>query len=646
MSKSHRAFALIFLMIFIVSATIPIAFNSQPVTTVSLVEAPHATSATNYVVDVRVFNELLAFNDDDFEFTVLNGSTPLDNAWVRLFNASTMILLEDDFTDGNGEVIFYNLAPGTYKWNVSHTSDPITPDEIGEIVSDGPEAYVSTLFGNIDWDNDEDDLNSTIIDIEAQLANNLNFSIHFSVNDSIWAQLEVIDGRADFEDIPDGDYIWKLSVLDDPTYAGYLLDSGTLEANSTQKLVHQSIGPLTGNPDYYDIELFTYFETSFEPIIGALVNVTYKNGSAYAIQTTPANGTVLFNDLPAEYMNWTVTHGGLPVGLGDYYFNFSSASSDIRTPIITGPGDQNILLDAENVTITWHLEDEFPATIELFVDGNLNISIAWVNTTYDYIFNVSAAFNEFIIGEYEIKLVVYDQNLNFAENITILTIYEDVFPVIEGPEDAELYFTETGYSLSWNVTDDYLNKYTVMDNDEVFISGDINPDEPIIGISLDGLEIGVHNFTLFANDTSGNTANDTVVVTVMSDDIVPVMVYSPDDIYYSQGDININRNWTASDDYMNYYTIDIATIIGDTITTEEVVNAEWETENIEFDFAGLLSGTYDVTLTVYDLGGNSVQSTVRVVVTQAHLVTYLTWIAIGSVAIIALIAIIWFVRFR
>lgn len=646
MSKSHRAFALIFLMIFIASATIPIAFNNQSVTDVSLIEAPHTPSATNYVVSVRVFNEWQLFNDDDFEFTVLNGSTPLDNAWVRLFNASTMILVENDFTDGNGEVIFHNLAQGTYKWNVSHASDPITPDETGEIVSDGPEAYVTTLFGNLDWENDEDDFNATITDIEAQPANNLNFSIHNSTDDSIWAQVEVTNGRADFQDIPDGDYIWKLSVLDDPYYAGYLLDNGTLEANSTQKLVHQSIGPLTGNPDYYDIELFTYFETSFEPIVGVLVNVTYMNGTAYELQTTPTNGTVIFTDLPIEFMNWTVTHGGLPVGLGNYYHNFSSASSDIRTPIITSPGDQSLLFDAENETITWLLEDEFPATIELFIDGVLNISIAWMNTTYEYVFNASVAFNESIIGEYEVKLVAYDQNLNYAEDIIIVTIYEDEFPELEGPEDVEFYFTETGYSLSWNVTDDNLNKYTIMDNDDVFTSGDINPDDPVIVISLDGLEIAVHNFTLFANDTSGNTANDTVIVTVMPDDTVPIIAHAPADISYSQGDLNIIRNWTTSDDFMDYYTITVATIIGDTITTEEVVNADWETDYIEFDFAGLLSGTYDVTLTVFDLGGNSAQSTVRVVVTQAYLVTYLTWMAIGSVAIIALIAVIWFVRFR
>lgn len=646
MSKSHRAFALVFLMIFVGSATIPIAFNSQSVTTVTLVDAPHTPSATDYVVSVRVFNQLQEFNDDDFEFTVLNGSLPLDNAWVRLFNLSTMTLLQDDFTDGNGEVTFFNLAPGTYQWNVSHASDPLTNEAIGQIISDGPEATVSTTFGNIDWDNDEDDLNATITDIEDDPANNLNFSIHFSLNDSIWAQTEVTDGRADFEDIPDGDYIWRLSVLDDPFYGGFILESGTIEANSTQKLVHPSIGPLTGNPDYYDLEVFTYYETSFEPIVGALVNVTYMNGSAYEVKTTPTNGTVIFIDLPIEFMNCTVTHGGLPIGLGDYFYNLSSKSYDVRVPIVTSPGDQDILFDAENVTITWTLEDEYPDTIEVYVDDALNISLAWVNTTYDYVFNVSAAFHELVIGEYEIKLIAYDQNLNSVEDIIQLKIYEDVFPEIEGSDDVEFYFTETGYSISWNVTDDNLNKYTVMDNDEVVISGDIDPDEPVITINLDGLEIAVHNFTISANDTSGNTAYDFVIVTVMQDDIVPVIVFTPNDITYSQGDDNIVRNWTATDDFMDYYTITISTTTGDTITVDEVVNADWITENIEFDFSGMLAGTHEVTLTVFDLGGNSVQSTVTVHVTQAYIVTYLTWMAIGSVGIIVLIAAIWFIRYR
>ncbi|MGY5872347.1 MAG: hypothetical protein RTV72_08890 [Candidatus Thorarchaeota archaeon] len=639
MSRSHRAFALIFLTIFIASATIPIAFNSQPVTTVSLVDAPHAPAATNYVVSVRVFNEQQAFNDDDFEFTVLNGTTPLDGAWVRLFNVSTMEVIDDThFTDGNGETTFFNLPQGTYQWNVSHEDDPLTADAMGQIVSDGPEADVHILFGNVDWDNDEDDLNATITDIEDDPANNLNFSIHYSANDSIWEQQEVTDGRADFADIPDGNYIWKLSVMDDLFYAGFLLDWGTLEANSTQKLVRSYIGHVTGDADFYDLEVFTYFETSLQPLVGAVVNMTYMNGSAYGVKTTPANGTVIFVDLPIDFMNWSVTYLGLPIGLGYYSWNLSAVSSDIRDPIIASPGPQNFLFDAENATITWTIEDEYPASIEVYIDGVLNSTTTWTESPYDFIFNVSSAFNELIIDEYQVRIVVYDQNLREADDTILLKIYEGEFPVIEGPEDVEFYYSVTGNSISWNVSDDNLNKYTVFDNGEVVISDDIDLDEPVITISLDGLGIAVHNFTLYVNDTSGNSAQDSVQVTVKLDDVVPIIVFTPEAITYDQGATNIIRNWTATDDFMDYYTI--------TVDGEEVINEDWVTENIEFDFAGFEAGSHEVILTVYDMGGNSVESTVTVTVTQPYVMAYLIAMAVGSLAIIAFVMIVWFVRWR
>ena len=136
-------------MIFLASAIIPIAFNNQPVTNVKLVETPYAPSATDYVVTVEVRNELQAFNDDDFKFTVYNGSIPLSGAWVRLYNGST--LFDDDFTNGIGVVEFFNLPQGTYQWNVSDSADPYTNDATGQIVSNGPEATVNIQFGNLDW---------------------------------------------------------------------------------------------------------------------------------------------------------------------------------------------------------------------------------------------------------------------------------------------------------------------------------------------------------------------------------------------------------------------------------------------------------------------------------------------------------------
>ncbi|MHA1963379.1 MAG: hypothetical protein ACW97G_02235 [Candidatus Thorarchaeota archaeon] len=638
MSKTHRAFAFLFLVLFVVSIATPVAFNENLISDANR-DTSFETAATNYVVDIRVWNEFRAFNDDDFRFRVWNGSILLSGALVRLYNVSTGLWTgHEDTTDGNGFADFSNLPQGVYQWNISHIDDTLTPQKTGQIVSDGPEANVHILFGNIDWDNDEDDLNATITDIEGNPAQNINFSIHRTIDSSIWSQVEVTDGRADFTDLPQDNYTWRVSVLGDPTYDGYLLESGTVESNGTQHLVHQSIGPITGDPDYLDLEVFTYFETSLIPIVGADVEVTFKNGTAYDSKVTPANGTVIFVDLPVEFINWTVTYLGQPVGLGDYSFNLTAVESDVRDPIITGPDDLEVLIDTENVTITWTVEDEFPNSIEVWVDDVLNVSVSWVNTTFDYAYNVSASFPAFIIDNYEVKLVAIDMNSNFAEDIVSLRFYENVTPIIEGPDPVEFTFTETGYSLSWNVTDDYPNMYEVHQNDELFDNGTINPDEPVIEISLDDIEVGVHNFSLHVNDTSGNTAMHSVLVTVLGDTVDPVITFTPADIYYAQGDTHQVFNWTATDDFMDYYEI--------LVDGELVFSADWTTTIIEFDFSGLRLGEHTVTLKVYDLGGNMVESDVMVYVSASTASVYLTYVALLAAGVIVFIGLIWFVRYR
>ncbi|MFW9806229.1 MAG: hypothetical protein ACFFFK_05820, partial [Candidatus Thorarchaeota archaeon] len=392
------------------------------------------------------------------------------------------------------------------------------------------------------------------------------------------------------------------------------------------------------NPDYLDLELFTYFEISLSPIVGAIVQVTYKNGTPYDTKVTPANGTVIFIDIPIAFINWTVTYLGQPVGLGDYFYDLTAVASDVRSPVITGPSDLDVLIDAENVTLTWTVEDEYPSSIEVWIDGVLNVTTSWINTTYDYVYNVSASFPAMIIDTYEVKLVVFDQNSNFAENIVSLQIYENVTPVIEGPDPIEFTFTERGYSLSWNITDDYPNMYRITKDGEPFENGTINPDEPVVRISLDGLDIGVHNFTLYANDTSGNTATNSVLVTVLGDTTAPVISYSPPTIRYAQGDSHQTYNWTATDDFMEHYEILVDGVL--------VVSDDWTTTNIEFDFSGLIQGTHNVTLRVYDLGGNMAESVVQVIVSASTASVYITSAILLSAGVIVLIAVVWFVRYR
>ncbi|MGQ4911019.1 MAG: hypothetical protein ACP6KW_02530 [Candidatus Thorarchaeota archaeon] len=635
--RISQAFALLFVLFITVSAVTPAAFNGETINAVQSVNT-HQPAATNYVVTIRTFNDQMAFNDDDFEFVVRNGTAPLNNAWVRLYNISTQDLLYQEFTDGNGLATFSNIPVGTYQWNVSHSLAVGTPDATGQIVSDGPEANVNILFGNLDWDNDEDDLNATITDIELNPAYNLNFSIMFQSNNSLWAQVSVTDGSVSFSDIPDGLYYWELRVLGDPVYDGYLLETAPIVANGTQLLVRSRVGPLTGDPDYYDLEVFTYYETSLVPLMGANVTVTFKNGTVYDTRLTPANGTVLFPDLPVAFINWTVRYGGQPVGAGDYYRDLTTVSTDLRAPVIVTPGDQEYLVTAENVTITWHVEDEHPGSLEVFVNGGSTLSVSWVNTTYDFVYNVSEYFPSFDIGEYSVRLVATDLSSNVAEDTITLKVYENVTPVLEGPEPIEFFFSETGYTLSWNVTDEYPDMYNVTDNGEGYTNGSINPDAPTVTISLDGLSVGVHNFTIYVNDTSGNTASDWVLVTVNGDTTPPVVVYAPDDIYYPQGDRVPVKNWTVTDDFKYYYTISVDGVV--------VVTEDWTDSTIEFDFSGLQVGVHNVTLTVYDLGGNSVSSTVQVFVSTPTIQRYMIGAGIGVVALIGVLVVVWFVKFR
>jgi hypothetical protein len=89
---------------------------------------------------------------------------------------------------------------------------------------------------------------------------------------------------------------------------------------------------------------------------------------------------------------------------------------------------------------------------------------------------------------------------------------------------------------------------------------------------------------------------------------------------------------------MDYYEIIVDGVV--------VFTTDWTTTSIEFDFSGLQQGLHNVTLKVYDLGGNMAESIVMVHVSTPTAIVYLTTAALLAVGVIALIGIIWFVRYR
>jgi hypothetical protein len=70
-----------------------------------------------------------------------------------------------------------------------------------------------------------------------------------------------------------------------------------------------------------------------------------------------------------------------------------------------------------------------------------------------------------------------------------------------------------GYSVTWHPTDLYPDNYTIYRNGTIIDSGDWDGSE--ISISLDGVPIGIYNYTLVVCDTSNNDAKSQVTVYIL-----------------------------------------------------------------------------------------------------------------------------------
>ncbi|TFF95915.1 hypothetical protein EU546_02445 [Candidatus Thorarchaeota archaeon] len=628
----RRGIASILLATVLVSMIAPSIFMGLDGARIVMID-DSALSDTDLAVTNRTLNIDGEFNDDDFEFRVLNFSSPVDLANVSLYFVGNGSLYESFLTDGLGYAVFKDVAQGTYTWEVTWDDAPDVT-ESGIIISDGPEAFVELELGNLDADNDDDDLYGTVTDIDGDPAEGLNFTLLFAENASLYYQtLLGSEGIVNVTDIPEENYTWQL-IVEELEYAGTVLDEANFTADGTTIKVHQLIGPFSGDPEFYDLEVYVYYETTQVPFSGALVNVTYKNGTEIASETTPSNGTVVFLDLPVAFVNWTVTFGGEFLGAGNYFKNLTTSDTDVRAPVVVSPGDQEFLVDSDNITVSWYLEDQYPSGIELYLDGELEDDMDWVNSSYEYIYNVTG----FDLGHYELRLVATDENENSVEDTITLRIYENVTPTISGPEDIEFFFTETGYSLRWNISEENPSSYVIWRNGTEVESGDIDPLQPYVEIDVEDLAIGLHVYTITVNDTSGNEAADEVLVTVLPDMVSPQITFNPETVYYAQGDLNVVRNWTATDDYRDYYTIEVDGFI--------VEEEDWTSERIEFDFAGLAQGEHWVVLTVYDIGGNSASAAVQVVVTPPTMLTIASVFGgIIGLAVVIYFA-IWYLRRR
>ena len=128
-----------------------------------------------------------------------------------------------------------------------------------------------------------------------------------------------------------------------------------------------------------------------------------------------------------------------------------------------------------------------------------------------------------------------------------------------------------------------------------------------VSSQLDGLSLGVYNYTVYLLDIDDNWQRDIVFVTVI-DGTAPVLD-SPSDLEYEQGDTGNEIVWTPSDLHPISYEV---LLDGNSIAADD-----WTGGAITVSADGLVAGTYEFTLVVTDVGGNTDSDSVTVTVTAA-----------------------------
>jgi len=285
-----------------------------------------------------------------------------------------------------------------------------------------------------------------------------------------------------------------------------------------------------------------------------------------------------------------------PLLVDEIYLNYEITSSPAQ-PSISDVEDFEYEAGTSDNVIVWSIANFTPTSYELWRDGGLLTLDAWPGGSL-----IEVDIDNLAPGGYNYTIIVYGDNDVVVSDIVYVTVIDSTSPSLGHPLDIIYEFGTTGHEIIWSSSDLYPNEYTIY-LDEVYFAGDTWTPGSIV-LDIDGLALGEYNYTIKINDTAGNLAVDTVIVTVV--DTTSPLLNHPLDVPYEFGTTGHEIIWTVSDLNPDAYAIylDGVYFAGDT----------WTPGSIVVDIDGLALGEYNYTIRTNDTIGNSAADTVIVTI--------------------------------
>ncbi|MFQ5833928.1 MAG: hypothetical protein ACE5H4_14575, partial [Candidatus Thorarchaeota archaeon] len=203
--------------------------------------------------------------------------------------------------------------------------------------------------------------------------------------------------------------------------------------------------------------------------------------------------------------------------------------------------NSQFLIDASGTSFLYVKDDQA---------GDTNAAQDAITATYTY---TPQSAGSYTIRIYAAGRTGGTRRSNVLDVTVSVTAPDTTPPTVDSPGDIAYGEGQTGNTIVWNPSDANPSTYVVYRNSTPVKSGPWNSSSEAISVSVDGLALGVYNYTVEVTDIGSNSATDTVWVTVY-DGTAPT-IDSPVDFSILEGTIGNTINWNPYDLHPSNYEI-------------------------------------------------------------------------------------------
>jgi hypothetical protein len=306
----------------------------------------------------------------------------------------------------------------------------------------------------------------------------------------------------------------------------------------------------------------------------------------------------------------TITVDGLTIGNYDFTIFFFDTMNhwisdqvwvtveESQPPsIIFSPDDLTYEEGIRGLNLTWTATVASPSFYLVFRNHTEILNMTWQSAV-----PVTVSVENLTAGLYNFTIVFFEFN-NKSSGSTCWVDVEEALPpeLYWGPDSFTIEQNYTGYYLDWAASDISPSHYVVYRNDVsiqtgTWVSSYYSWDAVVI--SLDGLSVGLYNYTIVYFDLLGLSTSHTVWVTVEPNQ-PPTIWESPADLVYEEGYTGNELYWYVDDGDLSHCDVYRNGTYLFTMTY-------WWYWGIYIDVDGLAVGSYLYRIEVFDAVNNSV----------------------------------------